>query len=61
MLPKAVYQLLPYCYLAIAFALIVFTEHPLRWLPGIFFALSGLMVMRWRIQARKEQTINETE
>ncbi|NVJ49093.1 MAG: hypothetical protein HWE13_00790 [Gammaproteobacteria bacterium] len=53
MLPKRLYQVLPVLYVSIALLLLLLIDHPLRWIPGLFFALSGVMVMRWRFLAKR--------
>ncbi len=61
MIPKAVYELLPYIYLSIALALILLIDDPVRFLPAAIFGICGLMVFIWRRQNRRELAEVENE
>ncbi len=54
MLNRTLYELLPFLYLTLAIILIVSLDQAARWIPAAFFALCGIMVLRWRYQERKQ-------
>ncbi len=54
MIPKALYELLPYVYISIALGLVILVDDPARFLPAFIFGVCGVMVLRWRRQNRRE-------
>jgi len=56
MLPKFVYEALPFAYFFIATLIFVSNDSHFRWIPAGLFLLCGALVLRWRIQGRKQTT-----
>ncbi len=53
MIPKALYELLPFGYFLLAIALIWVADHPSRWIPALLFILCGILTLKWRRQHRQ--------
>lgn len=54
-LPKPVYEMLPYGYLVIALLTYALLESGVRYLSGTVFLAAGLMVLYWRMHYRSTQ------
>lgn len=54
MLPRMIYEPLPYFYLAIGGLLTVALESPLKYLPVVLFVCAGLLVLSMRRYFRRD-------
>ncbi len=54
-LPKPVYEVLPYGYLVVALLTYALLESGMRYLSGTVFLAAGLMVLYWRMHYRSTQ------
>lgn len=56
-LPKPVYEMLPYGYLAVALLTYALLDSGMRYLSGTVFLAAGLMVLYWRMHYRSTHRV----
>lgn len=53
MWPKLVYESLPFLYLTMGIAILVYFDSPIAFISSLLFLAAGILVLSWRFSYRK--------